>query len=177
MIKLIKQKLQNMIKSAILKSIEDADFHQFATVDCLGTERKASAYSPYGLYSNPEDGSLCILLSQNGNEDSLYSLIWHPKNRLKLKKGEVALWNKKKSTGIKLLDDKIRIEGFNATIDIEPGGKITVNATEIKIDGSSPTIIDGIDIPNHVHVAGTLLDGNEIPVTGLTGAPVPVPPI
>lgn len=174
MLKWFKHKIQNMIKTAILKSIEDADFHQICKVESLGSERKGAVYSPYGLYSNPEDGSLCIMLSQNGNEDSLFALVWHPKDRLKLKKSEVALWNKKKSTGMLLLDDKIRIEGFGATIDIEPGGAIKVAGNSVKIDGTTPTKIDGVDVLNHTHLVGTLVDSTGGACSGVTGAPIVV---
>ena len=157
----IKNKIKNMIKTAILKSIEDADFHQFAKVDSFGVERKTTTYSPYGLYSNPEDGSLCIVLSQNGNEDSLYTLIWNPKDRLKLKKGEVALWNKKKSSGIKLLDDKIRIEGFDAIIDIEPGGKIKVEGKTVDINASGASV--AIDALGKIGITGNGVEINGLP--------------
>ena len=108
----ILNKIKNLIKWGKLKSTKDEKIHQVGEFEFKNLVQLANIFSPYGLFSNPEDGAFSILLQPNGKEDSLVALVWNPTKRPKLEKGQVALGTENGRMTLTLSPDgKIQIEG------------------------------------------------------------------
>jgi len=127
------------IKSATVESIDDAQNIRFAFIKTLGNPlQKTQAFSPYGLCSNPPDGSLSISLNMQGIASNTVSFIDDPKNRKKgLLKGEVAIVNYLTGATVYVKQDGgIDIESpSGCRIKLLPDGTIEMTG-DTKINGN-----------------------------------------
>lgn len=151
------------VKGASVVSTDDTQWFRYAVLETLGKAQKSQAFSPYGLCTNPPDGSLGIAFNIQGIASNTVVFIDDPKNRKKgLNKGEVAIVNyltgafvfvksdggidieNSKGAKIKLLPDgTIEMTGYTKIIgDLEVTGKVT--ATDYEVPGE-PSYV------NHAH--------------------------
>lgn len=124
-----------MLKSGVLKSVNDSGNLRRGTADWLGrTGQPVQLASLYGLVHNPPAGSQVVLLPQNGQESNSIGLPDHPAIRpLKnLLPGEVALVN--------YLTGSYVLMKANGDIEVSTGGNLNVTASQINLNG---VIIDG----------------------------------
>ncbi len=105
-IRIIRRKISNMIKTAILKSISEEDVHQIMKMKYNGVEQEAVHYTPYGLYSKPVRGSYAVVFSVGGKESSEVAMVWNPKKRPdELEAGETAIWNENGKCRVQVKND------------------------------------------------------------------------
>lgn len=130
------RKLQNLIKSAYV-SLTNGDTSSYPTSQA-GYKGKVANFvrlSPYGLDSNPPQGSFVLLFSAYGQESNKFGISSDMIGRRSgLQEGEVAIYNTK--TG--------------ASILLKSNGEIEISASSVKIESSKVTI-DGIRWQTHVH--------------------------
>ncbi len=132
-IRILRRKISNMIKTAILKTISEEDAHQILTMAYNGVEQEAVHYTPYGLYSKPVRGSYAVVFSVGGKESSEVAMVWNPKKRPdELSDGETALWNENGKCRVQVKNDGSIIMK-NAKREVQ----ITKDAVSIEnLDGS-----------------------------------------
>ena len=82
-------KKRNTIKTGLLKSINEGQ--HTCEVSYLGKEYEAVLFSPFGLYSYPDNKIPCLILQINGDEDNLVAIPYDPDNRPTLDKGDAGL--------------------------------------------------------------------------------------
>lgn len=140
MISWIKNKLKNIVRTAILKSFDDNGVNQMCKVTSLGTERKAMYYTPYGLCSYPEKGN-SVVMQVGAKEDRLMAFVWNPK-RPKMKKGDVGLFTGKITLMIHK-DGKIEIKGASEDL-VKLVGKLGDYTQDIITKLSATTVATAI---------------------------------
>ena len=101
----IVNKLKNIIKLGILKTLTDEKEYQIAKTAYMGVEQEGILYSPFGFYSKPKSGALSCGLNVGANESSQVKLIWNPKKRPKIADGESAIWNEESEVGVYARND------------------------------------------------------------------------
>ena len=77
-------KKRNIIKTGLLKSINE-DQHT-CEVSYSGKDYEAVFFSPFGLYSYPDNKIPCLILQINGDEDNLVAIPYDPTTARHLKK-------------------------------------------------------------------------------------------
>jgi len=103
-------KKRNIIKTGLLKSINE-DQHT-CEVSYSGKDYEAVFFSPFGLYSYPDNKIPCLILQINGDEDNLVAIPYDPDNRPTLEKGDVGLATSNGKMSVVLhKDGKIEIKG------------------------------------------------------------------
>ena len=105
MIKKLFNKIKNMVKLSVLKSLTDTEVHQIADTGYYGIKQEGVMYNPFGFYSKPKKGSLCGVVNIGGNESSQLVFVWNPKKRPKIADGESAIWNEESEVGIYARND------------------------------------------------------------------------
>lgn len=181
MLSFLKSKLKNMVKYAVLRSIEDTGPMIRITSTAMGKTSRAGLLTPYGLVGVPTEGSLAVLINLQGNESNQVGVAFDTAKRIK---GFPA-----GTTGVEnyLTGDHIicRADGWillnsasGAYIRISPTGNVSIlSANGIEIESNSTVeitapggvIIDGtlsgtpgVDLITHVHAD---------PQGGTTGPP------
>ena len=84
-------KIRSIVRTAVLKAIFSNGYHQTCDVSYLGAKQKAVVYSPFGLYSYPENNCFVALLQVQGREDSLIAMPFDPSQRPDMSKGDTGL--------------------------------------------------------------------------------------
>lgn len=74
-------------------------------VEFQGKKQPAVLYMPYGTFSNPADGNITGLLSDQGNEESMIALVMDIANQETLESGEVAFGIPAETTRIYFRED------------------------------------------------------------------------
>lgn len=130
------RKFYNIIKSAYV-SLTNDDTSTYPTAQAAYKGKVANfvRLSPYGLDSNPPQGSFVLLLSSYGQESNKLGISSDMTRRQdSLKEGEVALYNTKTQAFVLLKQD----------------GSIAISAQNVTIN--SPVVeIDGVTWDTHVH--------------------------
>lgn len=129
-----------MIKQAFITLVtDDASEYPQAQVGYEGKASYVTRMSPYGLCTNPPNGSLAVLMSVSGQESVKYALIDDMVNRFKnLKEGEVALFNYMSGTYVHFKE--------NGDMDVNVENNETVNVkgdSTVNIEGSLSETIGG----------------------------------
>jgi phage gp45-like len=109
-----------MIKRGIitLASKNEQDF-QVCQVKYLGKTKNIELVLPYGLYSNPKEESIVILLNIGANEENVAGIPYNPYIRFKeLEAGEVAIGNPHANSKVYFKN--------NGDIEIESSGNINI---------------------------------------------------
>lgn len=88
-------KLKNLIKIGWLsKNEKDDTIYPQALCSYSGKNTRVTRLSPYGLCSQPPEGSLAVMLSNGSQESVKFAIIDDMVNRFKpLEKGEVCIYN------------------------------------------------------------------------------------
>lgn len=117
--------IKNLIKYGIKKLTSSSSVVE---VEFQGKRQKAFLYVPYGMFANPSDDILTMLLADQGNEESLTALPSDKANREELDSGEIAL-------GVPSLDARIffRENGhISFKIGDQEGGDFAARFNELK---------------------------------------------
>ena len=133
----------------------DGDPYQTQRLTYLGKSGDSVSWYPYGFNANAPGGSLALMLAVAGDSSSTVHIPGSPRERPKVKVGEVVLYHPK--TGAKVLmkeDGGILIESAG-TVDVIADKVHMQVATEARITG--PSRLDGFCTMNNVNIQGTLL--------------------
>ena len=154
------QKIQNLIKTARLLSVDDSTDIQQARVSYLGKEQRVASIKPYGIVSNPPVNSFGILFAQQGRESNQMGIFDDPRNRpLKdLATGEVGICN--------------YMTGDYAVF--RTGGVLEIRATTVNITADNINIIGDVAITGNFTVNGkNVSDTHTHPILSGSSAPGP----
>jgi len=177
----LKRKIKNLIKTAILNSIDEKDVYQILNSRGLDNEQTAVLYNPYGIHSYPVKNSLVTLLNLNGKETSKIGLCWNPKSRPEgLKEGEIYFHNEKTESHIYIKDNGDIVAEAPGTktskITLTQSGSVEIDSDSLSVTGDltveGTSTLGGIVFGTHKHPPGTFQDGEASPITGQSGDPV-----
>lgn len=160
-------KLFNIIKRGII-TLSSNDIADFPTVQVtyLGKTKNVELVLPYGLYSNPKEQSIALLLSVNGQEENISAIPYNPYTRFKdLKAGEVAVGNPHTTS-------KVYFKA-NGDIEIESAGNINITSTSsVNINGNSEPLVRGTALTtlfnSHTHTETGAVTGVPNQPMGIT---------
>lgn len=142
-------KVKNLIKYAVIKSLDDSGNIQKIVSKGLNKNQNAALITPYGVVSVPPNDTLVVLLALLAQESNAVGVAFNSKDRTKdLPPG---------TTGVENYISK-------ATILLDPGGdikitttaKVIINATDVAVSGNvkaSGSIegTPGVNLVTHIH--------------------------
>jgi len=161
----IMNKLKNIIKLGVLKTLTDEKTYQIAKSSYMGVEQKGILYNPFGFYSKPKKGALCGIFNVGSTESSQIVITWNPKKRPTIADGESAVWNEKSEAGVYLRNDgSIEFDNKHR--------KVVVFEDSISIENKDGTPIGDINFGSQ----GLLDFIKNMTGVGNLSIPVPVDP-
>jgi phage baseplate assembly protein V len=156
----------NMIAPARVIAVDDSTRMQSLQIQLAEGEVRGEVErpQPYGFTAHPLTDAEATVVCVGGRRDHCVVIAVDDRRyRLKgLAQGEVALYTDQ--------GDKI-VLGRGGTITITASSKVVVNAPLVEVPSGDVTA-GGKSLRNHTHGAGLLLDGESMPCTGTTGAPL-----
>lgn len=174
-------KINNMIKRAFISRAGD-DLQQFpvAQITYMGTVADTEIWWPYGYACNPAEGSYCITLNIQGQEENRISFVYDPDNRPKgLQTGENAFFNPLTGTMIKnsvngdqesfikgnkiLTIDKDLNITVTGNINITCSGTVNINCPTINLGEGGEFIArvgDAVEVDTNTGI-GTITSGSS----------------
>lgn len=165
MLNLIISKIKNLIKYAVISSLNDYGDIQTATAKALGKTQKVAVVPPYGLISVPPDGTLVLTYNLQGQESNQAAFAFETKKRIKgFQSGSTGIENYETQDHVLLHPDgSMHINSATgSTIEITAAGGIEIKS----INGVLIESPDGLEVTGNVNI-----DGN-LDVTGtITGTP------
>lgn len=143
----MKCKIINSIKTGYISRVtDDSSTYPAIQVKYKGKTGNATRISPYGLDSNPPNGSFVLIQNAWGQESNKFAVCADFIHRYKnLEEGEVAVYN--------TLTQSYVILKANGNIDVQANGDININANgNVNITASGNVNIQGINWLNHGHI-------------------------
>ncbi len=129
-----------------------SDDKQFATqqMEYLGKVGDGLVIFPYGLHGNVPADSLALMFAVQGNSDNRAAIAWTPKNRPKLKGGEVAFYHPPTDALIKWDESG----NLNIITGKNGSGIVNVTASTINMTGN-------VNITGDIAVVGTMTNNGK----------------
>ena len=154
------RKLLNLIKQAVVTWTDDTMAYPRGQAAYNGKTSSYMRLSPYGLCSNPPEGSWVALFSLQGQESVKFGIADDMINRMKnLSPGEAALYNTQtQSYALLKADGNIEVAA-NGDIEASATGDITAEAggsIEATAASSATITAPAIALNGNVSIAGTL---------------------
>jgi phage gp45-like len=143
----ILNKIANIVKSCIVKTVDDSGDVRTGVINVLGSNKKAVMFSQYGLFGSTPPGGMGVVFSVQGQESKLIVLSDDPKSRPKknLNPGEVGVANYisgsyvffNSSGDIQVVSSGNLTASVAGTSDITSSGAMTLKAPAVTIETDS----------------------------------------
>jgi len=143
-------KLKQLIRLAMVSN-HGADSAPITTqqIKYHGKIGNSTSWYPYGLHSVAKDGSLCLVLSPNGNSEERIHIPTSMPDRPQGKPGEVFLFHPDSGSVVKL--------GEDGTITITAASDlILVSPTKIELDAPTVDVLTNLAVSGDADITGTL---------------------
>jgi len=171
--------IRGLIRQCILSLIDgDGGKYPRAQITYNGATGNAMRFSPFGLYAQPKEGSLGLVLAPHGRIDQAAALFMEVNERFKdLQQGEVLVGNADTKAFIKFKED--------GSIEVDTDQKVTIRAASgVEVTGDL-TVAGNVDVTGEVAAtvdvkggpAQTSLIGHTHTITGGSSAGTTTPPI
>jgi len=119
------EKLKNLIKIGVKKETTSASI---ASVDIAGTKKPVVMMMPYGMFANPANDIFSLVMQDQGNEESLFAIVFDKKNLEKLDDGEIALGIPAGKNRIFFKkNNDIIVQNENGVMTLKASGQLDVN--------------------------------------------------
>jgi len=161
------QRVKSLIKVARLVSSDDSGNYSRGVASYMGVTTPVLDFVPYGLLHRPPANSMCLVLSQNGQESNAIAIISDPKRRTikDLLEGECALNNQTSGDYVYLKDgNEIEIKTSKVTI-LTGATTVTIEDGQVTIDGADATLNGSLQVNGDIGVTGTITGDTDV-VTG-----------
>lgn len=169
-------KIKTLFKLAELISSDNSGDIKKGIFSFMGSAPEGVLFSPYGIMSNPPDGSIIMALSQNGNEANQIGVAVNTKDIVDGSKDtDVVIGNPVSKTFIHFRGDKemdiispLKVNVTAPDVEVNASNKVKVTATDIELVSDTLTH-NGINIgETHVHEqkvdsAGNTQQDTEVP--------------
>lgn len=148
--------LRNLLRWARITKA-GTDDKQFATqqMEYLGKVADGLIVFPYGIHGNVPPDALALMFAVQGSADNRAAIAWTPKDRPKLKEGEVAFYHPP--------TDAFIIWRQSGDLDIETGNGGTANVN-VKCKQANITASESVtvDTPESTFTGNVQVDGNLV---------------
>lgn len=130
--------LRNLLRWARITKA-GTDDQQFATqqMEYLGKVSDGLIVFPYGIHGNVPADALALMFAVQGNADNRAAIAWTPKDRPKLKEGEVAFYHPPTDALIKWDEDGNLI----ITTGENGAGNVTLNCKDATVNATGSVAI------------------------------------
>lgn len=144
--------LRNLLRWARITKA-GTDDQQFATqqMEYLGKVSDGLIVFPYGIHGNVPPDALALMFAVQGNADNRAAIAWTPKDRPKLKEGEVAFYHPP--------TDAFIIWRQSGDLDIETGEGGT---KDINIKASTVNITADLKVTGNTEFTGTVKANGKV---------------
>lgn len=157
--------LRNLLRWARITKA-GSDDQQFATqqMEYLGKVADGLIVFPYGIHGNVPPDALALMFAVQGNADNRAAIAWTPKDRPKLKEGEVAFYHPP--------TDAFIIWRQSGDLDIETGeggsANVNVNCKQANITASESMTVDTPEstFTGNMTVQGQITGQSNLNITG-----------
>lgn len=153
----IKRFVARLIRWAMVESTgSDEDPYPHQQVTYLGTGGESQVWFPYGFHALAPAGTLALMFAMSGDSDSRTHMPGSPRERTKVKEGEVVMYHPKTGAKVHFKDDGtieiVAAEG--SPVKIETTGDIECDSTTLRQTGAL-NVVGGLTLGGAINHNGS----------------------